>query len=119
MTAEVSAPLSPAPTLIRPTPTRGVWGPLLVATITEVLILAGAALWLMGRPSASPPISPAWGPLQLDLTKPATPGAGAGRAAIYPRGRQVRADATRQSAAGGRAAPGHARHGSTSSARGA
>jgi TonB family protein len=73
MTAEVSAPLSPAPTLIRPTPTRGVWGPLLVATITEVLILAGAALWLMGRPSALPPISPAWGPLQLDLTKPATP----------------------------------------------
>lgn len=71
MTAEVSAPLPAMP--IRPAPTRGVWGPLLAAVITEVLILAGAALWLAGRPSASPPISPVWGPLQLDISKPATP----------------------------------------------
>ena len=71
MNVEASTPLPP--TLIRPAPTRGVWGPLLVALITEVLILAGAALWLSGRPSASPPISPMWGPLQLDISKPATP----------------------------------------------
>jgi len=71
MNAEVSAPL-PA-TLIRPAPTRGVWAPLLVAIVTEVLILAGAALWLRELPSVSLPVSPIWGPLQLDITKPATP----------------------------------------------
>jgi periplasmic protein TonB len=71
MMADVSAP--PPPAVIRATSTRGVWGPLLAAMITEVLILVCAALWLTSRPSASPPINPAWGPMQLDITKPATP----------------------------------------------
>jgi protein TonB len=71
MTAKVSAP--PPPKLIRPASKRRVWGPLLVAMITEGLILVGAALWLTRHPSASPPINPAWGPMQLDITKPATP----------------------------------------------
>jgi periplasmic protein TonB len=69
MTADVSAP--PPPAAIRAAPTRGVWGPLLAALITEVLILVGAALWLTSRPSASPPINPAWGAMQPATPEPA------------------------------------------------
>jgi periplasmic protein TonB len=55
-------------------PTRGIWGPLLVAFLAEGLILAAAAFWLSGRLSPPQTVSQSpFGPIQLDLTKLPTP----------------------------------------------
>lgn len=55
---------------VSPARPRGIWGPLLVAFVTEAAILAATLFWLSTRPSA--PVPSAFGPLRLDLTMPAT-----------------------------------------------